>query len=189
MPTAAANQGREEYVEIALARRKRPAAEGSHTAGPSGANEPTTTRHGAHEDVSRTLTEPPPDLKLRPAMQGKLQEVDLGEEARARNIAMTERARRRLEGQSLADDDDDDVNPDQRKKVRLGPDGKPWRSRKRRASDDVKRDQIIEQFLSENRCKLAPVYNLTAHAGSHVFWRPQGSHAHGSYRRGVRSAN
>lgn len=37
------------------------------------------------------------------------------------------------------------------KKQRLGPDGKPWRGRKRRASDDVKRDQLVEAFLHENR--------------------------------------
>lgn len=37
------------------------------------------------------------------------------------------------------------------KKVRLGRDGKPWRGRKRRGSDDVKRDQLVEQFLHENK--------------------------------------
>ncbi|KAI9904927.1 hypothetical protein N3K66_001456 [Trichothecium roseum] len=43
------------------------------------------------------------------------------------------------------------------KKVRLGPDGKPWRGRKRRASDDVKRDQLVEEFLHENRLDVYDV--------------------------------
>ena len=37
------------------------------------------------------------------------------------------------------------------KRVRLGKDGKPWRPRNRRGSDDIKRDQLVEQFLHENR--------------------------------------
>jgi hypothetical protein len=37
--------------------------------------------------------------------------------------------------------------------VRLGKDGKPWRPRNRRGSDDIKRDQLVEQFLHENRCE------------------------------------
>ena len=41
-------------------------------------------------------------------MRGKLMEIDLGEEARSRNVAMTERARRRLEG------DDELVDADER---------------------------------------------------------------------------
>jgi len=32
----------------------------------------------------------------------------------------------------------------------LGPDGKPWRGRKRRGSDDVKRDKMVEDVLREN---------------------------------------
>lgn len=37
-------------------------------------------------------------------------------------------------------------------KPRLGPDGKPWRSKKnRRGSDDVARDKMVEDFLHENR--------------------------------------
>ena len=38
-----------------------------------------------------------------------------------------------------------------------GPDGRRWRSRKRRGSDDIKRDQLVEQFLHENRRTCAPV--------------------------------
>jgi len=80
-------------------------------------------------------------------MQGKLQEIDLGEEARARNIARTEQAHRRLQGDGS---EQDMASP--LAKERIGKDGKPWRPRKRRDSDDVKRDQMVEQFLHENRC-------------------------------------
>lgn len=85
-------------------------------------------------------------------------EVDLGEEVRSRNAAMTERARRRLLGEAVPDDDDDDGGTAQHQrsggrptKVRLGRDGKPWRPRNRRGSDDVKRDQLVEAILHENR--------------------------------------
>ena len=77
---------------------------------------------------------------------------------RSRNAAMTERAARRLLGEGEVDDDDDDdgLEGDGRnaKKVRLGRDGKPWRPRNRRGSDDVKRDRIVEELLRENRCEF-----------------------------------
>jgi hypothetical protein len=82
-------------------------------------------------------------------MRGRLLEIDLGDEARARNVAMTERARRRLEGEG-AEEDETGAPP---RKVRLGKDGKPWRSRNRRGSDDIKRDQLVEEFLRENKRK------------------------------------
>ena len=81
-------------------------------------------------------------------LHGRLLEIDLGDEARARNIAMTERARRRLQGQI---DEEEQESTGRPRKVRLGRDGKPMRSRNRRGSDDIKRDQLVEQFLSENR--------------------------------------
>ena len=46
------------------------------------------------------------------------------------------------------------------KRVRLGKDGKPWRPRNRRGSDDIKRDQLVEQFLHENRCESFAVINI-----------------------------
>ncbi len=88
------------------------------------------------------------------ALQGKLMEVDLGDEVRSRNAAMTERARRRLLGEEVDDDDDDERKTGRPTKVRLGRDGKPWRPRKRRGSDDVKRDRIVEEILRENKCEL-----------------------------------
>ncbi|KAL2159149.1 hypothetical protein VTH06DRAFT_2581 [Thermothelomyces fergusii] len=80
-------------------------------------------------------------------LQGRLLEIDLGDEARARNIEMTERARRRLQGQ--IDEEEDEESKGRAKNGRLG-----LRSRNRRGSDDIKRDQLVEEFLSENRLDM-----------------------------------
>ncbi|KAM0330002.1 hypothetical protein ACHAQA_004171 [Verticillium albo-atrum] len=96
-------------------------------------------------------------------MQGRLAEVDLGDEARARNIAMTERARLHgtagaaggaaatAGGSGDADLSDPAAAQRVRKKPRLGRDGKPWRQRNRRTSDDLARDKLVEDILRENR--------------------------------------
>ncbi|RYP92484.1 hypothetical protein DL770_001350 [Monosporascus sp. CRB-9-2] len=110
-------------------------------------NTQTTDYHQPGGSSKLTATKP---LERQPALQGELMEVDLGEEARSRNEAMTERARRRLLGEDVGDDYDgkEGARPT---KVRLGRDGKPWRPRNRRGSDAVKRDQIVEEILRENR--------------------------------------
>lgn len=87
------------------------------------------------------------------AMKGKLHEIDLGAESRARNIAMTERATRRLRGNDSAVDDevkDEDTQKARPGKKALGRNGNP-QQRDRRNSDDIKRDQMVEQFLHENK--------------------------------------
>ncbi|KAL3417876.1 hypothetical protein PVAG01_10885 [Phlyctema vagabunda] len=98
------------------------------------------------------------DIPRQPASLGKLMEIDLGDEARARNIERTNQAQRRLNGEDISDSDDG-MNGDGKKKkppkVRLGRDGKPFRSRrKRRGSDDVKRDALVEAILKENRLEI-----------------------------------
>jgi hypothetical protein len=50
------------------------------------------------------------------------------------------------------------------KRQRLGKDGKPWRPRNRRGSDDVKRDQLVEEFLHENRLDVYDVPSTSAPA-------------------------
>jgi hypothetical protein len=89
-------------------------------------------------------------------MQGKLMEIDLGDEARARNVVMTERARRRALGEAVDEEEDSGASSSRPRKVRLGRDGKPWRGRNRRNSEDIKRDQLVEEFLKENRRKTPP---------------------------------
>lgn len=87
----------------------------------------------------------------QPASLGKLHEIDLGPDAKLRNIERTEAAAKRLVGdESPAPDGEEESSP---KKVRLGKDGKPWRGRKRRNSEDVKRDQLVEEVMRESKRK------------------------------------
>jgi len=91
------------------------------------------------------------EAQRQPATMGKLMEIDLGDEARDRNVQLTEKARRKLEGE---EETDDEIGK-KPIKIKLGPDGKPWRSKKkRRGSDDVKRDRLVEDILRENRRKF-----------------------------------
>jgi hypothetical protein len=74
------------------------------------------------------------------AGQGKIEEVDIVPTAQRRDEKW-----RRLENgefEQLATG-----------KVRLGRDGKPRRPPKRRNSEDIRRDQMVEAVLSEAKCK------------------------------------
>ena len=83
-------------------------------------------------------------VQRQPAALGRLQEVDLGPDATSLNVARTEAAKRRLEG--------GEVEPEELVgKVRLGKDGKPRRARRRRNSDDIKRDKLVEEVLRESK--------------------------------------
>ncbi|MCJ1413710.1 hypothetical protein MMC32_000034 [Xylographa parallela] len=81
-------------------------------------------------------------VQRQPAALGKLHEIDLGPDATLRNIARTEAAKRRLEGGEAEVEEGTG-------KVRLRKDGKPYRSRRRRNSEDVKRDKLVEEVLRE----------------------------------------
>lgn len=61
----------------------------------------------------------------------------------------TDRARRKLDGEEV---EEEAVRKP--RKVRLGRDGKPFRPRKRRGSDDVQRDRLVEDILRENRLEI-----------------------------------
>ncbi|KAL8683517.1 MAG: hypothetical protein Q9186_000557 [Xanthomendoza sp. 1 TL-2023] len=86
----------------------------------------------------------------QPAALGKLHEIDLGLDATLKNIARTEAAKRRLEG-------GEPEIEEAMGKVRLRRDGKPWRGRRRRNSDDVKRDRLVEEVMKESRREAHPV--------------------------------
>ena len=78
-------------------------------------------------------------------------EIDLGDEVRQKNVEQTVKAKRILNGEVV---EEEEVNT-KPIRTRLGPDGKPWRSRrKRRGSDDMKRDQLVDSLMSENRCRF-----------------------------------
>ncbi|KAK1757622.1 hepatocellular carcinoma-associated antigen 59-domain-containing protein [Echria macrotheca] len=143
------NKHMEEYVESELAKRQR------LRAGALSQNQNTgqdgSARHDPGTEASQAV--PGKSVESQRVMQGKLLEVDLGDEARARAAEMTERAKRRLQGLAA----EEEIPEKRPKKVRLGPDGKPWRSRNRRGSDDLKRDELVEKLMSENRLE---VYDL-----------------------------
>ncbi|KAI9786789.1 MAG: hypothetical protein M1816_007796 [Peltula sp. TS41687] len=85
----------------------------------------------------------------QPATLGKLHEIDLGPDARLTNIAKTEAAKKKME----AGEDEDGVGGTTTK-VRLGKDGKPWRGRRVRTSDDLKRDKLVEEVLRESKLDI-----------------------------------
>ena len=86
-------------------------------------------------------------VQRQPAALGKLHEIDLGPDATLRNIARTEAAQRKLEG---VEPEVDEVTG----KVRLRRDGKPYGWRKRRNSNDVKRDKLVEEVMREARLEI-----------------------------------
>lgn len=88
-------------------------------------------------------------LNRQPAALGRLHEIDLGPDSTQRNITRTEAAKRRLQGEEVELEEEKGNG-----KVRLRRDGKPWRPRKRRNSDDIKRDQLVEEVMKETRCKF-----------------------------------
>ncbi|KAL2154061.1 hypothetical protein VTH82DRAFT_2737 [Thermothelomyces myriococcoides] len=155
----ATDQAREEYVESELARRKRHAAEAAALQQQQQQQQEMeqreregVTSNAADGQLGSRLVAAGGQNDSQRVLQGRLLEIDLGDEARARNIEMTERARRRLQGQ--IDEEEDEESKGRAKNGRLGKDGKPLRSRNRRGSDDIKRDQLVEEFLSENRLDM-----------------------------------
>jgi hypothetical protein len=135
---AETNEIRMEYIESELAKRRQAVAAGSSTMSIS-----TTTIPGevAYEQGSERT------VQKQPASLGKLHEIDLGPDATMKNIARTEAAARRLDGEEMPVEENRGE-----KKPRLGRNGKPWRSRRRRNSDDVKRDELVEEVLRESKC-------------------------------------
>ncbi|KAK1723915.1 hypothetical protein CaCOL14_011468 [Colletotrichum acutatum] len=150
--TTIVNKHMMEYIESHLSNRNpppppsEPSTSSQHQAAAAAVTNPSTSAPSAGPAEL-------PDPKNHPIMQGKLMEVDLGDEVRARNQAMTEKAARRLLGEAV----DEDTGGRRAKKPRLGRDGKPWRPRNRRTSDDIKRDQLVEEILRENRLDVYDV--------------------------------
>ncbi|KAH7115321.1 hypothetical protein B0J11DRAFT_561860 [Dendryphion nanum] len=108
----------------------------------------STTPNTAAKDapISASLAgavtnKPAPDARMAAGM-GKLQEIDLGPEATARNIQLTEQARRRMEGLPAEPAVEEPAT---------NPKRKPRRWQKRRNSEDMRRDQMVEAVLRESK--------------------------------------
>ncbi|KAK7512858.1 hypothetical protein IWZ03DRAFT_384229 [Phyllosticta citriasiana] len=83
----------------------------------------------------------------QPAGMGKLQEIDLGEEVTRMNAQRTQEATRRLQSGETAEPSDERFA------------GRGRRGRKRRTSEDIKRDKIVEDILKESM--LDNIYDRT----------------------------
>lgn len=93
-------------------------------------------------------------VQRNPASLGKIHEIDLGADTSVRNAERTQKAIRRAQnGEALPDQDE---KPLKARKPRMGRDGKliKPRPRKRRNSEDIKRDQLVEQVLQESRLEI-----------------------------------
>ncbi|KKA30447.1 hypothetical protein TD95_000627 [Thielaviopsis punctulata] len=139
---ALVNQHMEQYVESRLSKRH-PSTSESTT---SHARNPSASSISLGNATATTV--PPPPAFHAPVLEGqkltqsgKLLEVDLGDEARMKNLDMIERARR---GQDLYDSAGSELS-NKRKR------------RDRRGSQDLKRDQVVESFLHENRLEVYDV--------------------------------
>ena len=88
-------------------------------------------------------------LERQPASLGRLHEIDLGEEAKLRNIARTEAATRKL-----TDDEPWGLGEPQANRPGTEEKEKAWRNRKRRNSADIERDRLVEEVLRESKCML-----------------------------------
>ena len=165
-----------DYIDAELARR-RAAAQSTAAEKASNHNPNITNSHdGEEEDQyqdSDSDDQEEPQVKdkaihKQPAALGKLLEIDLGPDARAKNVAATRAAQRRLDGKEV-EEVVDETQRGRRKngKVRLGPDGKPWRGRKRRGSEDLRRDRTVEQFLRENKREPKPPTTLNLFLPTH----------------------
>jgi Hepatocellular carcinoma-associated antigen 59 len=113
------------------------------------------TQHSADNDSNAPYSDGedhgPSDkqtLQRQPASLGKIHEIDLGRDASLRNRERTELAVRRARGEDVPPDE-----PALVKKPRLGRNRKPRRGPKRRNSEDIKRDQLVEQVLHESKRK------------------------------------
>ncbi|KAE8321426.1 hepatocellular carcinoma-associated antigen 59-domain-containing protein [Aspergillus sergii] len=84
-----------------------------------------------------------------PASLGKLHEIDLGQETKLHNIARTEAATRML----ARDDEYEHLNHGGSffKTAPVGNNEGLWRRQKRRTSEDVKRDRLVEEVLRESK--------------------------------------
>lgn len=124
------------YIESEMAKRYRHNATADTTE-----SDPASTDEATSGQPSSSLPQ------REPASLGKLHEIDLGQEAKLRNIARTEEATRKLAH-------DGDMHSADDQAASSGAGERSWRHRKRRTSEDIKRDRLVEEVLRESKCKL-----------------------------------
>lgn len=148
--TRSANHIRVAYIDTEMAKRR-------NLAGPI-LNAPRVQSQEDTKPASVTAsgisaTRKPISLTGQPSAR-QLAEVDLGSSAHDRNLARTQAA---LERAKLGlPPVEDEAKPPKPRKPRLGRDGKPFRprARKRRNSEDMARDALVEQLMRENKLDI-----------------------------------
>ena len=129
------------YIESEMAKRHR------------GSVPAEDVRDSSASTTTATAAPSMADLPQRePASLGKLHEIDLGQESKVQNIARTEAATRKLAGN---DNDLALATESGSKATHSGKEQRPWRNRKRRTSEDVERDRLVEEILRESKCEFS----------------------------------
>ncbi|KAI9658879.1 MAG: hypothetical protein M1829_006620 [Trizodia sp. TS-e1964] len=128
------------YIDTELEKRRQANLSGAKPSSSSPFS-PTTAASGVDSTLSL--------LQRQPAVQGKLQEIDLGPGATARNVARTAAAATGKTGGGEVLDANGQKLPGQAAR-----DGKPWRGRVRRTSQDILRDRLVEEVLRESRIDI-----------------------------------
>ncbi|KAE8156440.1 hepatocellular carcinoma-associated antigen 59-domain-containing protein [Aspergillus tamarii] len=110
---------------------------------------PTNDSDGPLVGESGAAPSPTDHPQREPASLGKLHEIDLGRETKLQNIARTEAATRKL----ARDDEYEHLKHDGSlfPAAPIGKDERLWRRQKRRTSEDVERDRLVEEVLRESR--------------------------------------
>lgn len=132
------------YIESELAKRRQGLDGHSPNIKDPSSKPIATTAAATAEETSSTNLQQARMAPRQAATLGKLHEVDLGPETKLQNISRTEAAARKLVG-------DDNVSADSPQSPSERKDGKNWRGRKRRTSEDIRRDQLVEEVLRESR--------------------------------------
>ncbi|KIW95930.1 uncharacterized protein Z519_02996 [Cladophialophora bantiana CBS 173.52] len=138
------------FIDSEMAKRR------SHLLTSSNASQENSEEEPNHSSSSsdRPVLPVQKPSTTNPASTRQLAEVDLGNSVHDSNLARTQAALERVKaGQAPVEEVDKPRRP---RKPRLGRDGKPMkpRPRKRRNSEDIARDALVEQFLHENRIDL-----------------------------------
>ncbi|KAL1891787.1 hypothetical protein Cpir12675_004828 [Ceratocystis pirilliformis] len=152
------NHHMDQYVESRLAKRHQPSTDPNQKNSVDAANGALNSSFpfAAPLVSAPTLVAKVPEGQ-KPTQSGKLMEVDLGDEARMKNIDSIERAKRRFIGESDANSVGDTDSAQRNKRIR-----------DRKASDEIKRDQVVEAFLHENKLDvydISQVHGATRNFG------------------------
>ncbi|KAK2750645.1 hypothetical protein FQN57_002716 [Myotisia sp. PD_48] len=134
---AVINEVRMTYIEAELAKRRH-------------GTQPPSTSEATGQNIGEIPGHLPPERMLpqrQPATLGKLHEIDLGPDSKLKNIARTEAATKILAGgETLSLVEEDDLNEGRHDK-----NNKAFRNRRRRNSEDIMRDRLVEEVLRESK--------------------------------------